>query len=116
MGCVTGVANIFPKSVSKLCALWQEGKVDEAVKLQGQVAQAEKACKEGLAGLKFGTAHFAGPSAGITNLEAFYPRKPYKPAGKDMQTWVIESMKILVDFENSLPDVHTSQKSKLNGH
>ncbi|KAL5314198.1 hypothetical protein ACEPPN_018623 [Leptodophora sp. 'Broadleaf-Isolate-01'] len=103
-GCVTGIGNIFPKSVSKLYALYREGKISEAVKLQGLVAQAEKACKEGIAPTKFGASYFAGPKAGIAGKELFWPRKPYAPSEKVMQDWVVEVMKGLDEVEKSLPD------------
>jgi len=104
-GCVTGIGNVFPKSVAKLYSLYEEGKVKEAVHLQGLVAQAEKACKEGIAPTKFGASYFAGPKAGVTNPESFYPRKPYLPSAKPMQEWVIDVMKGLDEIEKSLPDV-----------
>ena len=101
---MTGVGNIFPKSVANLYSLWKSGKVDEAVRFQGLVAQGEKACKEGLAALKFGASFFAGPAAGVKDPAAFYPRKPYLPAGKDLQSWTIEVMSQLGEIEKSLPD------------
>ena len=108
---------MFPKSVCRLYQLWQDGKIDEAIKLQGLVAQAEKACKEGIAATKFGAGHFAGPRAGLENPELFYPRKPYKPLGKDMQTWVIDVMKHLVEVESSIPDLHSGKgSSQTNGY
>lgn len=103
-GCVTGIGNVFPKSVAKLYSLWKEGKVQEATKLQGLVAQAEKACKEGIAPTKFAAGHFAGPGAGVTDEKAFWPRKPYKPSGKDKQEWVVKVMQHLVEIEQSVPD------------
>lgn len=105
MGCVTGIGNVFPKSVAKLYTLWQEGKVEEAKKLQGQVALAEQACKKGLAATKFGTAYFAGPLAGLTNMESFHPRKPYKPASKEIQQSTIQAMQHLAEVEKALPNV-----------
>lgn len=104
IGCVTGIGNAFPKSVSKLYSLWQEGKIEEAKKLQGQVALAEAACKKGLAALKYGTAHFAGALAGISDHALFHPRKPYKPASEDLQQPTISTMQHLVELEESLPD------------
>jgi len=104
-GCVTGIGNVFPKSVSRLYALYQEGKVAEAVHLQGLVSQAEKACKEGIAPTKFGASYFAGPKAGVTEKEKFWPRKPYLPSPKAMQDWVIEVMSTLDAVEKSLPDI-----------
>ena len=35
MGCVTGIGNVFPKSVARLYSLWQDGKIAEARQLQG---------------------------------------------------------------------------------
>ncbi|TAQ84214.1 hypothetical protein B7494_g7468 [Chlorociboria aeruginascens] len=103
-GCITGVANIYPKSVSKLYALYQEGKVAEAVKLQGLVAHGEKACKLGIATTKYGSAYFAGPLAGVNDKKAFWPRKPYAPINQTMQSWVVNSMGILEMTESGLPD------------
>ncbi|CAD0088488.1 unnamed protein product [Aureobasidium vineae] len=102
MGCVTGIGNVFPRSVVKLYSLWQEGKMDEARQLQGQVAQAESACKKGLATTKYGTAYFAGPAAGLNDQSLFLPRKPYKLASKDLQGSTISTMQILADLEASL--------------
>lgn len=53
VGCLTGMGNVFPKATSKLYNLWEAGELQEAKKLQGLMAQAEKACKEGIALTKF---------------------------------------------------------------
>jgi dihydrodipicolinate synthase/N-acetylneuraminate lyase len=103
-GCVTGIGNVYPKSVSKLYALYQEGKIEEAVKLQGLVAHAEKACKAGIAATKYGASHFAGPVVGISDKAAFLPRKPYASANDTMQTWVVKTMEHLKKVEDQLPD------------
>ncbi|KAL4773552.1 hypothetical protein BDW60DRAFT_215909 [Aspergillus nidulans var. acristatus] len=103
-GCVTGIGNVFPRSVARLYALWKDGKVQEATKLQGLVAQAEKACKEGIAPTKFAAGYFAGPGAGVTDPKAFWPRKPYRPSGKEKQDWVVQVMQHLVDIEQSISD------------
>lgn len=102
MGCVTGIGNVFPRAVAKLYELWQDGKVQEARELQGQIAQAESACKKGLAATKFGTAYFAGPAAGLDDPTLFLPRKPYKVASKDLQRSTIETMQILQQLEVEL--------------
>lgn len=104
VGCVTGIGNVFPKSVSRLYALWQAGKIEEARKLQGEVALAELACKRGLSATKFATAYFAGPLAGLSKQAAFHPRKPYKPASPALQKQTIETIQHLMEFEKSLPD------------
>ncbi|KAJ5099881.1 hypothetical protein N7532_006882 [Penicillium argentinense] len=103
-GCVTGIANVFPKCVSRLYTLWNEGKTKVAQELQGLVAQAEKACKEGIAPTKYAVGHFAGPAAGITDPKAFWPRKPYLPVGAEKAAWVEKVMQHLVEIEKSLPD------------
>ncbi|CAI7566119.1 unnamed protein product [Penicillium bialowiezense] len=103
-GCVTGIANVFPKCVAQLYKLWNQGKTKEARELQGLVAQAEKACKEGIAPTKFAAAHFAGPAAGITDAKAFWPRKPYVPCGDEKSNWVVKVMQHLEKLEQSLPD------------
>jgi dihydrodipicolinate synthase/N-acetylneuraminate lyase len=104
IGCVTGIGNVFPKSVSHLYELWQRGDTREAQKLQGKVALAESACKKGLAATKYGAFAFAGHAAGITDEAAFWPRKPYKPAGKALQEATIATMQELAELEASLPD------------
>ncbi|KXS98725.1 hypothetical protein AC578_10500 [Pseudocercospora eumusae] len=112
VGCVTGIGNVFPKSVSRLYSLWQEGKIEEARELQGRVALAEAACKKGLAATKFGTAYFAGPVAGLSNRASFSTRKPYKPAGKALQDSTIATMQPLAELERSLPDLISRPPSK----
>ena len=84
--------------------------MQEAMKLQGLVAQAEKACKEGISATKYGAAYFAGPLAGLQDQQLFYPRRPYKPAGKEMQTWIVDVMKHLVEVESSIPDAHAAKE------
>jgi 2-keto-3-deoxy-L-rhamnonate aldolase len=104
-GCVTGVANIFPKCVAKLYALYQEGKIEEAVKFQGMLAYGEKACKLGIAPTKYGAAHFAGPLAGNHDMSTYFPRRPYAPVDETMQSWIIKSMEALEAAEKKLPNI-----------
>lgn len=117
-GCVTGIGNVFPKSVCKLFSLWEEARVEEATQLQGLVAQAEKACKEGIAATKYGAGYFAGPPAGVLESASFWPRKPYKPLGEQKQKWVVNVMGVLAAYEKALPDAHSSGdlSNGLNGH
>lgn len=104
IGCVTGIGNVFPKSVSHLYSLWQQGNTEEARELQGRVALAESACKKGLAATKYGAFVFAGKAAGVDSEEAFWPRKPYKPAGKAVQESTVAVMKGLAELEANLED------------
>lgn len=117
-GCVTGIGNVFPKSVVRLFNLWEAGQTKEAIKLQGLVAQAEKACKEGIAATKYGAGYFLGPQAGITEPQSFWPRKPYKPLGKNMEEWVVKVMGVLAEIEKSIPDLYERKNTAngVNGH
>lgn len=78
--------------------------MQEVKELQGLVAQAEKACKEGIAPTKYAAFHFAGPAAGLSDPKTFWPRKPYTPTGADKAAWVEKVMQHLVAIEKGLPD------------
>lgn len=109
VGCVTGIGNVFPRAVSKLFALWQDGKINEARELQGRVALAEQACKKGLSATKYGAAHFVGGTVGLSNKAIFYPRKPYKPAAPELQQSTVSMMQVLEDLEASLASESVSK-------
>jgi dihydrodipicolinate synthase/N-acetylneuraminate lyase len=104
VGCVTGMGNVFPKSTSRLYNLWAVGKTEEARKLQGLVAEAEKVCKEGIALTKYAAWYFVGRDFGIDE-KVYYPRKPYFPVNKDRQEWAVKAMNDLASLEKTLPDV-----------
>ncbi|OKL63180.1 hypothetical protein UA08_01371 [Talaromyces atroroseus] len=104
VGCVTGMGNVFPKSTSRLYNLWAVGKTEEARKLQGLVAEAEKVCKEGIALTKYAAWYFIGRDLGIDE-KVYYPRKPYFPVNKDRQEWAVKAMEELASYEKTLPDV-----------
>lgn len=120
VGCVTGIGNVFPRSVVRLYALWQAGKFDEARQLQGKVALAEQACKKGLAATKFGAAHFVGkPLLGPSSAAAFHPRKPYKPASADLQQSTLATMRVLEELEQALAlddSARANDDTKLRTH
>ena len=104
-GCVTGIANIFPKCVARLWDLWNAGNIKEAKELQGLVAQAEKACKEGIAPTKYAAFNFyPGSAHQLKDPKTFWPRKPYTPCGGEKAAWVEKVMQHLVKIEQSLPD------------
>lgn len=46
-GAITGLANVAPRTVLRLVKLWEEGKREEALELQGQVSNAEAAIVTG---------------------------------------------------------------------
>ncbi|KAK7524035.1 dihydrodipicolinate synthase [Phyllosticta citriasiana] len=101
-GCVTGLANVFPKSTATIHDLWNKGEVEEAKKLQQVVANAEWACKKTLAATKFGAWWFVGRKIGLDERFAFAPRKPYLEADAKLQAWTIDTMKVLEEWEEKL--------------
>jgi 4-hydroxy-2-oxoglutarate aldolase len=102
-GCVAALGNVFPRSTSKLYNLWASGKKEEARKLQDIVANAEWACKKGVALTKYGASHFVGPKIGVEK-EAFYPRRPYLPPTEKSQAWTVEIMGVLLEEEEATPE------------
>lgn len=101
-GCVTGLGNVFPGSVARIYDLWKEGRVEEARKLQENVAHAEWACKKGIACTKFGAWWFLGKEKlGLQDSAVFKPRKPYLEVKEGMQKWTIDTMRVLEDVEKA---------------
>ncbi|KAK9465761.1 Dihydrodipicolinate synthetase [Lipomyces arxii] len=66
-GTITGVANLFPRTIVKLYYLYMSGKHEEALKLQREVAECEVAfAKGGISGTKYIVAANLGyPTAAI---------------------------------------------------
>jgi 4-hydroxy-2-oxoglutarate aldolase len=113
-GCVTGLGNVFPKSTSSIYDLWAAGKLDEARKLQDEVANAEWACKKSLACTKYGAWWYVGRKLGLKDAEnKFMMRKPYVELGAEMKTWSIETMSVLESTENRL--IESGASSTMNG-
>ncbi|KAK1633320.1 dihydrodipicolinate synthase [Colletotrichum phormii] len=98
-GCVTGMGNIFPGSTSAVYDLWKAGKADEALKLQYDVANAECACKKGIALTKYGAWHFFGRDIGLTDESSWEMRRPYLPLGDATKKWALETLGVLGDTE-----------------
>lgn len=102
-GCVTGLGNVFPRATSRIYDLWAAGKLDEARDLQDRVANAEWACKKGIAQTKYGAWWFVGrKSLGLENEGLFRMRKPYLPLGDEAKKWTVETMRVLEATEDAL--------------
>ncbi|KAK8151297.1 dihydrodipicolinate synthase [Phyllosticta citrichinensis] len=99
-GCVTGLANVFPRSTATIYDLWKKGDVEEAKRLQQVVANAEWACKKTLAATKFAAWWFFGRKIGLDERLAFAPRNPYLEADSKLQAWTIDTMKVLEEWED----------------
>ncbi|KAJ5976418.1 hypothetical protein N7481_010125 [Penicillium waksmanii] len=102
-GCIAAFANVFPKTASKVYALYAKGQFDEARKLQGKAALAESAIKSGIASTKFAVETWTAPLAGIQGAEEkLAPRHPYEPVGEPSKKTVREVMAEVGVLEKSL--------------
>ncbi|OAA63763.1 dihydrodipicolinate synthase [Niveomyces insectorum RCEF 264] len=102
-GCVTGMGNIFPKATSRVFDLWKAGRLDEARALQDLVANAEWACKKGLALTKYGAWWFlARRRLDIPNEKQFLMRRPYLALDAASKKWAIDTLRVLEDIESNL--------------
>lgn len=101
-GCVTGLGNVFPRATSMVYDLWAAGKLDEARVLQDKVANAEWACKKGIAQTKYGAWWFVGRKSLGLDANLFNMRKPYLPLAEEAKKWTVETMQVLEAAEDAL--------------
>ncbi|OOQ87326.1 putative 4-hydroxy-2-oxoglutarate aldolase, mitochondrial [Penicillium brasilianum] len=102
-GCIAAFANVFPKTASRVYALYQKGQVEEARKLQGQAALAESPIKSGIASTKYAVSYYTAPLAGIAGAEEMlHPRHPYEPVAEASKKAVREVMAEVGEIEKSL--------------
>ncbi|KAL2429019.1 L-threo-3-deoxy-hexylosonate aldolase [Exophiala dermatitidis] len=103
-GCIAAFANIFPKTVSKIFALWTMGKHDQALALQRMAAHAESPTKAGIATTKYAASQFSAKKAGIQgDLEALLrPRQPYEEPSEVVKKKIKDVMAPLAEIENTL--------------
>ncbi|KAH6983244.1 dihydrodipicolinate synthase [Ilyonectria sp. MPI-CAGE-AT-0026] len=102
-GCVTGMGNIFPASTSGVYDLWKAGKIQEAKDLQDDVANAEWACKKGIACTKYGAWYYLGRDLGLADESTWEMRQPYQPLGDAMKKWTLETLGVLEKAEKERP-------------
>jgi 4-hydroxy-2-oxoglutarate aldolase len=102
-GCVVGMGNVFPKSVSRLYDYYKAGKIEEATALQEKVAAAEWACKKGIACTKYAAYYHIGRQIGLDNESFFHMRKPYLPLNDGLKKWTLEVLSILEETEKTMP-------------
>ncbi|KAF7548924.1 hypothetical protein G7Z17_g6737 [Cylindrodendrum hubeiense] len=90
-GCIAAFANVFPMLASRVHALYKQGRVDEAIRLQKVLALAESPC-QGIAATKFAVACHSARAAGVdVPEEKLEPRHPYDPVGESAKKQVRES-------------------------
>ncbi|KAH6897413.1 dihydrodipicolinate synthase [Thelonectria olida] len=102
-GCVTGMGNIFPASTSGVYDLWKAGRTEEAKELQDDVANAEWACKKGIACTKYGAWYYLGPQLGLKDESTWLMRQPYQPLNDGMKKWTLETLGVLEKSEKERP-------------
>lgn len=102
-GCIAAFANVFPKLAARVYALYRDGRVDEAIKLQRLAALAESPIKAGVASTKFAVATYSAPLAGVESPEEkLLPRHPYEGVGEAVKKAVRENMAEAAAVEKSL--------------
>ncbi|KAJ5769646.1 hypothetical protein N7520_004205 [Penicillium odoratum] len=103
VGCIAAFANVFPKTTARIYALYHNGQLEEATKLQRQAALAESAIKSGIASTKYAVSCYSASAAGIAGAEAkLVPRHPYEPVGEAVKKSVISVMAEVANIEQSL--------------
>lgn len=104
VGCVTGLANVFPRATARIFDLWVGGKKEEAARLQRVVASAEWPCKKGLAATKYGAWWFVGRGLGLGERRTFAPRKPYLEVKEAFGEWTVGVMGVLEGEERAIAE------------
>ncbi|KAJ6114274.1 Aldolase-type TIM barrel [Penicillium sp. IBT 16267x] len=103
VGCIAAFANVFPKTASRIYALYQKGQFAEATKLQRQAALAESSIKSGIAATKYAVSCYSAPAAGIADAEAkLLPRHPYEPVGEAVKKSMTAAMAEVAAIEQNL--------------
>lgn len=99
-GCIAAFANVFPKSLSKIYSLWEQGKTKEALELHQKAALAEQPCKSGIAATKYAAAIFSAKEAGVDNAaNKMKPRRPYLEPSEETKQVVQETMAEMASIE-----------------
>ncbi|KAK2739948.1 hypothetical protein FQN57_006267 [Myotisia sp. PD_48] len=102
-GCIAAFANVFPKATAKIFALYQEGNLDQAMKIQQKAALAESPCKSGIAVTKYAASIFSARAAGIKGAEdKLRPRRPYEAPTEATKEKVKKAMAEIAAVEAGL--------------
>jgi 4-hydroxy-2-oxoglutarate aldolase len=105
-GCIAAFANVFPKTISRIYALVQEGRTDEALILHQKAALAEQPIKAGIAATKYAAAIHSATHAGIEDASArLLPRRPYVAAADAVKERVKIEMAEVAQIEQTLPSI-----------
>ncbi|KAF2830226.1 aldolase [Ophiobolus disseminans] len=112
-GCIAAFANVFPKTISRIYTLVQEGKTDEALVLHQKAALAEQPIKAGIAATKYAAAIHTATYAGIKDAASrLRPRRPYVEPAATIKERVKTTMAEVAKIEQSLPLVSQSTSGR----
>lgn len=113
-GCIAAFANVFPKTISRIYSLYQEGQIDEALALHKKAALAEQPIKAGIAATKYAAALHSATDAGIREpASKLKPRRPYVEPPTAVKDRVASTMTEVAKIERSLPNINGPIAAKL---
>lgn len=100
-GCITGVANLYPRTCVAIFDLYQAGKLSEAQRLQFQLGKMELGFGDGgINGTKWVVSELLGYPETSRDCRRPYPR--FTDEGK--QKWILETVTVLEGEEAKLRD------------
>ena len=103
-GCIAAFANVFPKTISRIYDLYQQGRFDEALTMHQKAALAEQGIKPGIAATKYAAAIYSATDAGIKDAPAkLKPRRPYVEPPTSVKEGIKATMADVARIERSLP-------------
>lgn len=115
-GCIAAFSNVFPKTISRIYTLVQEGKTDEALLLHQKAALAEQPIKAGIAATKYAAAVHSATCAGIKDAAArLRPRRPYLEPTAAVKERVSTEMAEVGKIERNLPLVQQARSARSRG-
>jgi 4-hydroxy-2-oxoglutarate aldolase len=110
VGCIAAFANVFPRTISRIYNLVQEGRTAEALELHQKAALAEQPIKAGIAATKYAAAIHSATYAGIKDAPArLKPRSPYVEPAAAVKDRVRTTMAEVAKIELSIPLVVASE-------
>ncbi|KAF1851674.1 dihydrodipicolinate synthetase [Cucurbitaria berberidis CBS 394.84] len=113
-GCIAAFANVFPKTIARIYALYQDGKTDEALALHQKAALAEQPIKAGIAATKYAAALHSATDAGIRDAASkLKPRQPYVEPPAPIKERVKSRMAEVAKLERSFPAVNKPITAKI---
>jgi 4-hydroxy-2-oxoglutarate aldolase len=113
-GCIAAFTNVFPKTIARIYALYQDGRTDEALALHQKAALAEQPLKAGIAVTKYAVAIHSAAYAGIKDAASkLKPRRPYHEPTTPFKERVKSTMAEVAKIERSLSAIKNPITAKI---